>query len=554
MSKKPRRRRYNIKDDKSILIHLQSSTCFDLKGSLRDISKTGCSFEVPKTEETQSLQNGDLIPLGKLTFDEREWAFGRSVVKFSKEKENSTLIGIMFVDLMAPVDTVLSKYLDLDFSKPSIGSELEIDSVGSSLADFLGKDGESNDIFKKAYDYQYYLQSLQENDRWGYWIARKPSSGVRVNLTKKRANGRNDFVMMASNDYLGLSSHPEVIEAAKKGLDQYGFGATGSPVTTGQTEAHEKLEHELAQVFKTESATLFNSGYAANIGTISCLAGVNDILLADFLSHASIVDGMQQTKATSRLFKHNDMRHLELILKRYRDKADGALIVAEGIFSMDGDEAPLDEIYKLAKKYNCRLMLDDAHSFGVIGKNGLGSAEKYDLLGQVDLTMGTFSKICGTIGGFICGEKDLIDWINVSARSVFFSVGLPPSTVLATLKSLEIFQKEPERRNHLKENIQFFVNGLRALGFDIDKNHESSIIPVVIGNERILGQMYKILFDSGVYTIPVVYPAVSKNSSRFRFTVSAIHSQADLDFVLLAIEKAMKELNIDPKEIMKDAS
>ncbi|MCH2533649.1 MAG: aminotransferase class I/II-fold pyridoxal phosphate-dependent enzyme [Bdellovibrionales bacterium] len=554
MSRKPRRRRYNIKADKLISIHLQTSTCFDLKGSLKDISKTGCSFEVKNTEDTDSLKIGDLLPLGKLSFEDNEWEFGRSVIKFIHTKEELTLFGIMFVDIMAPVDTTFSHYIDLDFSKPTTSSELEIDSMGSTLGDFLEKNSESNDIFKKAYDFQYYFQSLKENDRWGYWLIRKPSSGTKINLTKKRANRRDDFIVMASNDYLGLSSHPEVVEAAKKGLDLYGFGATGSPVTTGQTEEHQKLEHKLSEVFNTESATLFNSGYAANLGTISCLAGVNDLLIADILSHASIADGMLQSKATSRLFKHNDMEHLETILERYREKADGAMIIAEGVFSMDGDSAPLNEIYKLAKKYNCRLMLDDAHSFGVLGTNGLGSAEKYDLHGNIDLTMGTFSKICGTIGGFMCGSKEVIDWINISARSVFFSVGLPPSTVMATLKSLEIFQKEPERRSHLRENISFFVDGLRELGFEIDKNHDSAIVPVIIGDDELLGKMYKILFDAGVYTIPVVYPAVSKNSSRFRFTVSAIHSKVDLDYVLLVIEKALNELKINPKKMCRDVS
>ncbi len=554
MTPKPRRKRFFLKEGKEISIHLQSSTCSDFKGSINDISKTGCSFFIRETEGLEELQIGDLLPVGKMTFDGREWAFGRSVVKFKQTKNESILVGIMFVDIMAPVDTTLSKFLELDLSSNNSRSEVEIDSKGSSLADFLGIDGESSDIFKKAHDYRYYLESLQENDRWGYWLARKPSSGVRINLTKKRSNGRDDFIIMASNDYLGLSSHPEVVEAAQKSLSRYGFGATGSPVTTGQTEAHENLQNMLANIYQTESATLFNSGYSANLGTISCLAGVNDLLLADFLSHASIADGMQLSKATSRMFKHNDMRHLEIILKRYREKADGAMIIAEGVFSMDGDCANLPEIKKLAEKYNCRIMLDDAHSFGVLGSQGKGAAEKYGLLGSLDLTMGTFSKICGTIGGYICGSKDVIDWINVSARSVFFSVGLPPSTVDATIKSLEIFQNEPERRDNLKENIQFFVNGVRNLGFDINENHESAIVPLIIGDEDILGRMYKDLFNAGVYTIPVVYPAVSKNSSRFRFTVSAIHTRADLDYVLLVIEKSMKELNYRPKSKSNDAA
>jgi glycine C-acetyltransferase len=263
---------------------------------------------------------------------------------------------------------------------------------------------------------------------------------------------------------------------------------------------------------------------------------------------------MQQSQGVKRFHKHNDIEHLEKVLKRTRGDCEGSLIIVEGIFSMDGDVAPLKDIFNLARKYDSRIFLDDAHSFGVLGKNGLGLGEEANLLGSVDLTMGTFSKICGTIGGFVCGPREVIDWLSVAARSVFFSVALPPSTVAATQRSLEIFQNDPNLLNRLKSNIDFFVTGLRSMGFYFPPDHRSAIVPLIIGDEAKLGKMYKMLYDAGVYTIPVVYPAVSKNSCRFRLTVSALHTTSDLDYVLLVIKRCIEALDIVPSKMVSDES
>jgi glycine C-acetyltransferase len=476
------------------------------------------------------------------------------VVKFVHSGAEKITLGVMFIDAYAPLDGVLSKYIAVNFDNPPIMNDLELDSEDASLADFLGRKDLSKDIFNRAKKYHYYHTSLKKNERWGYWIPREPSKGVRVKLQNKRSNGRDDFILMSSNDYLGLSSHPEVVEAAKSALDKYGFGATGSPVTCGQTEEHEKLQETLGRIFRTESCILFNSGYSANLGSISALVGPNDLVIADILAHASITDGMQQSQGVKRFHKHNDIEHLEKVLKRTRGDCEGSLIIVEGIFSMDGDVAPLKDIFNLARKYDSRIFLDDAHSFGVLGKNGLGLGEEANLLGSVDLTMGTFSKICGTIGGFVCGPREVIDWLSVAARSVFFSVALPPSTVAATQRSLEIFQNDPNLLNRLKSNIDFFVTGLRSMGFYFPPDHRSAIVPLIIGDEAKLGKMYKMLYDAGVYTIPVVYPAVSKNSCRFRLTVSALHTTSDLDYVLLVIKRCIEALDIVPSKMVSDES
>ncbi|MES2768840.1 MAG: aminotransferase class I/II-fold pyridoxal phosphate-dependent enzyme [Bdellovibrionota bacterium] len=544
-----RRTRYQIKDKQELNIHLTSLSGERILGKVREVSSTGLSFELQVASEELPVLKDQVLSEGKLVWEANEWAFGRSVVKFVHKSESKVTLGIMFIDSHAPIEGPLSKCFKMNLEGNMAKSELEYSSDNSSLADFLGKDDGSVDIFNKAKKYHFYHNSLQKSVRWGYWIPREPSKGIRVTLTKKRSDGRNDFIVMSSNDYLGLSARPEVVEATKIALDKYGFGATGSPITCGQTEEHERLQETLSRMFRTEATTLFNSGYAANIGLISSLVGPNDLVIADILSHASIYDGMQLSQGVKRFFKHNDMDHLEKVLSRTRYESNGCLIVAEGVFSMDGDAAPLNDIVSLAKKYDARVMIDEAHSFGVLGKNGLGLSEESNLLGGIDLTMGTFSKICGTIGGFACGSKELIDWLNVSARSVFFSVALPPSTVAATNKSLELFQSEPQLLGKLRSNIEFFTSGLRKMGFDIPKDHKTAIVPVVIGDEEKLGKMYKILYDSGIYTIPVVYPAVSKNTCRFRFTVSAQHSLSDLDYALLVIKRAMEKVGLAPKEI-----
>ena len=344
---------------------------------------------------------------------------------------------------------------------------------------------------------------------------------------------------MGSNDYLGLGSHPEVVEAAKLALDKYGFGSTGSPVTTGQTDLHVELCEKIARIHNKEAALLFNSGYAANIGIISAVTTLGDLVIADQLCHASIQDGMTMSKATSRFFKHNNPEQLRAILEKERANFNGCLVITEGVFSMDGDVACLDKIYAIAREFNCRLMVDQAHCFGVVGPNGLGVCDKYNLMKETDIIMGTFSKICGAIGGFVTGSKDLIDWLRSFSRAQMFSVSLPPSTVAAVSKSLDVFTNNKMILENLRSNVKHFISCLANLGYQNQSNHESAVIPVVIGDESIMGEMYQSLLDDGIICTPVVYPAVGRKNCRFRFTVMASHSKSDLDYAVACLEKAM---------------
>lgn len=363
--------------------------------------------------------------------------------------------------------------------------------------------------------------------------------GSRVNMARVRKNNRKDYIVMGSNDYLGLGAHPSVMAAAKSAIDRYGFGSTGSPVTTGTSDLHVALCDRLARVHKKEAGLLFNSGYAANIGIIGSITTGNDLVIADALCHASIQDGMQMSKATSRFFKHNDVKHLETILERERSNFNGCLVITEGVFSMDGDTAKLDEIYAIARKYNARIMVDQAHCFGVVGHNGLGICEKHNLLREVDIIMGTFSKICGGIGGFVVGSSELIEWIRSFSRAHIFSVSLAPSTVAAVDKALDLFLEDKSHLENLRSNVKHFLKNLESIGYPVSQNHESAVVPVVVGDEKKLGEMYQSLLEDGVICIPIVYPAVSRKNARFRFTVMATHTKSDLDYVTTCLEKAM---------------
>ncbi|HVK60404.1 MAG TPA: aminotransferase class I/II-fold pyridoxal phosphate-dependent enzyme, partial [Bdellovibrionales bacterium] len=457
-------------------------------------------------------------------------------------------VGLSTVDGRVPVDGALSRHLTETIGDETNAYEYELNSEKFSLADFRENSENNVDLFSKAQKYGVFFRDWEKSDRYGNNNVRLASMGPRVNLKRKRKNGRNDYLIMGSNDYLGFSSHPEVLKAAKDAIDKYGFGSTGSPLTTGISDIHEQLSALLAQMFHKEKVILFNSGYAANLGTIAGLIQAQDLVVSDMIAHASIQDGMKMAQGASRFFKHNNVQHLDGLLEEHRKDYAGSLVVTEGVFSMDGDVAPLDEIVKVARKHKSRIMVDEAHSFGVIGATGLGGCEKYDVLDQVDIVMGTFSKISGSIGGFIATSNDVADWLYWLARSHMFSVSIPPSTAAATLKSLEIFNRDKSILQSLQANIKHFSNGLRSLGFDISQNHESAVLPAVIGDQEKLGIMNKHLMDAGVFVVPVPYPAVSRTKIRFRFTVIASHTTSDLDYALNVLESAMEKADFRPQK------
>jgi 8-amino-7-oxononanoate synthase len=537
LSKQIRPKRFTVKTHETVKVLIETPQGVHISARLGNCSLTGLGCFVDQWDS--SLAVDTIFPALKLTWKDHEFALGRVVLKTCLQTEKFFLLGFATIDTRLPLDGPLSHLLELDTEMSAHPFQMELDPDKFTLAHFRELDNLNIDLFYKAHQFQIMHQEWKKKHRYSYHNVRLPSKGSRVLLDRTRKSNRKDYIIMGSNDYLGFAAHPEVMQAAKDAIDEYGFGSTGSPVTTGISKAHEELSSCLADLFEKQKVLLFNSGYTANIGIINGLTNASDLILADTLSHASIQDAIQMSKASSRYFKHNDLAHLESLLKELRSDHNGCLIITEGIFSMDGDYPPLKEMVRLARAYNARIMVDEAHSFGVLGENGLGLCEKEGLLKEVDLIMGTFSKICGGIGGFVACNKEVADWLKFFARAHMFTVSIPPSTAKAALKALEIFTKDKTLLKQLQENIRYFVRGLQSLGYPIKDSHSSSVIPVVIGDEPRLEKMNEVLMEEGVFVVPIIYPAVSRKACRFRFTVMASHTLSDLDYVISVLEKAM---------------
>jgi 8-amino-7-oxononanoate synthase len=351
-------------------------------------------------------------------------------------------------------------------------------------------------------------------------------------------SGRS-LLLMCSNDYLGLSGYPALREAAAKAMERYGFGSGASRLISGTSALHVELESRIAAFKGTESALLFNSGYAANTGIIPAIAGEGDVILSDSLNHASIIDGCRLSRANIVVYPHKDVDRLESALKKNRN-AKRTLIVTDGVFSMDGDIAPLPELLLLAEKYGAILMVDDAHATGVIGKTGRGTAEHFGLAGRVHIQMGTLGKALGSFGAYAAGNRELIEYLINSARSFIYSTSLPPAVCAASLAAFDVVEREPELRETLWKNRDRFVHGLAALGV-VPGSSETPIVPVMLGeSEKALKAADK-LFEYGLYATAVRPPSVSKGAARIRVTVTAAHSSDDIDTAVALFGRLKQE-------------
>jgi len=348
------------------------------------------------------------------------------------------------------------------------------------------------------------------------------------------------LIMMASNNYLGLTVHPRVIEAAVAAVKKYGSGCTGSRFLNGTLELHEELEDRLARFTRREAALCFSTGFQTNLGVISALVGKRDAVITDRSDHASIVDGCRLSFGTTLKFKHNDTADLEAVLKNHPN-FDGRLIVVDGVFSMEGDICLLPQIVALAKQHNCRIMVDDAHATGVLGSRGAGTADHFGLEKEVDLVMGTFSKSFASLGGFIAGDEDVVHYIKHNARALIFSASMPPSAVAAVLACLDIIETEPERRERLWRNAEHLRAGFRRLGFDTGPSN-TPIIPVIVGENELTFRFWKELFDNGVFVNSAVSPAVPPGHGLLRTSVMATHEISQIDQALDIFGKVGRNL------------
>ncbi len=351
-------------------------------------------------------------------------------------------------------------------------------------------------------------------------------------------NGKR-VLMFGSNSYLGLTNHPKVKEAAKKAIDKYGTGCSGSRFLNGTSKLHIELEEKLADFTGKEAALVFSTGYQTNLGVVASMTGRNDYILLDEMNHASIIEGSRLSFSRAFKYEHNNMHALEHQLRSINPEAI-KLIVVDGIFSMEGDMADLPTIVELAKKYHATVMVDDAHSLGVLGKHGEGSAAHFGLTKEVDLIMGTFSKSLASLGGFIASTADIINYLKHHARSLIFSASIPPSAAGAALAALEITQNEPERIQNLWKNMHYMTFSLKSIGFDLGKS-ATPIIPIFIRNDLATFRITNRLLKEGVFVNPVVSPAVPGDSSLLRLSIMATHTKDQMDTAIEKIYKAARE-------------
>ncbi|HLE24324.1 MAG TPA: 8-amino-7-oxononanoate synthase [Thermodesulfobacteriota bacterium] len=348
------------------------------------------------------------------------------------------------------------------------------------------------------------------------------------------------YILLASNNYLGLTTDPKVKEAARRALEKYGTGSGGSRLVSGSTDLHRKLEERIAAFKKTEAAILFSSGYLANVGTISALVRPGDVIYSDELNHASIIDGCRLSHAEIKIYKHCDVEHLNSLLGSNKSK-NKELIVTDTVFSMDGDLAPLPELIKLAEKYGCMLMIDEAHATGVLGKRGSGATEYFGVEDKVSIVMGTLSKAVGSLGGYIAGSQKLIDFVRNTVRSYIFDTSLPASSLAASLAAIDIIELEPERRKHLWHLIKSFKSGLKNIGLELLPSH-SAVIPVLIGEAQLALDFARQLRKNGVFTPAVRPPSVPPGRCRIRATLMATHKEEHIELALRAFKAARESV------------
>jgi len=390
------------------------------------------------------------------------------------------------------------------------------------------------DLFEKCWAFTE-AREAQEAGFYPYFIPLTDSEGTEVVI------GDHRLVMIGSNNYLGLTTHPDVRRAAIEATEKYGTSCTGSRFLNGTLQLHLELERELARFMGKEAALVFPTGYQTNVGAITALVGRHDFVITDKDDHASIVDGCNMAFGEVRRFGHNDIDHMERVLSRLPEDA-GKLVVVDGVFSMGGDLAGLPEIVPLCKEYGARVMVDDAHAIGVVG-GGRGTAAHYGLNDEVDLIMGTFSKSFASLGGFIVGDDDVVHYVQHHARSLIFSASMSPANTAAALAALKVMEEEPERIERVNEIAQTMRDAYLLLGFDVG-NTVTPIIPIIIGDDMPTMVAWKALYEAGVYTNPVIPPAVPSGSSLLRTSYMATHTDEQLEHVLAAFEEVGQRLGI----------
>jgi glycine C-acetyltransferase len=357
-------------------------------------------------------------------------------------------------------------------------------------------------------------------------------------------------INLASNNYLGLANDPRLIAAAVAATEAFGVGSGAVRTIAGTMRLHVELEEKIARFKNVEACVVFQSGFAANAGTVSAILGKEDYILSDELNHASIIDGARLSRATIKVFRHKDVAHCEQLLQELTDVPGHKLVITDGVFSMDGDIGPVDKLARLAEKYGAIMMVDDAHASGVLGRNGRGSVDHFKMHGKVDVQVGTLSKAIGSLGGYVCGSKDLIDYLYHRARPFLFSTSHPPSVAASCIEAFNILEKEPERIERLWSNTRYFQGELKRLGFNIGGVNtpatETPITPLIVGDGAKAMEFSRALFDEGVMATGIAFPTVPEGKARIRMILTSEHTRKQLDEVLDKLERVAKRLSVLP--------
>ena len=404
--------------------------------------------------------------------------------------------------------------------------------------------GSGDDAFGMLDPFDEWYKDAKPSGYYLYGLPKQGAPPTRVDLRNTETGKiHTDLLNFASYNYLGLSYRPEVKEAVIEAAHLYGNGASGSPILSGSLEVHHELADRVAKFKGKEAVLLFPTGYSVNVGVIAGLMRSGDLIVADQYAHASLVDGMILSKATSRFFRHNKVEDLERKLKRYDGKK---LVLIEGVYSMDGDVAVVPEIVEVCQRYGARILIDEAHSTFIYGENGRGVAESSGFEDEIDIHVGTFSKSLGGQGGFVAGSQKLINYLRGFSRSRFFSAGLSPVVAAGILKALDIFEAEPELRKQLWDNVAFMQKSLRDAGISVGDS-ECQVLPIMVQDDARVFEIGETLLNEGIYLNPVKYPAVPKHKSRFRMSISAAHSQEELEEGVRIITSVLQRYGICPK-------
>jgi len=355
-------------------------------------------------------------------------------------------------------------------------------------------------------------------------------------------------INLASNNYLGLTTHPKLSEAAIAATKKYGVGSGAVRTVSGTMSIHMELEEKIARFKKTEACVVFQSGFAANAGTVSAILGKEDFIISDELNHASIIDGARLSRAKIKVFRHKDTAHAEVLLKEIANEPGHKLIITDGVFSMDGDVGPLPALCDLAEKYGAIMMVDDAHASGVLGKNGRGTPDHFNVHGRVDVQVGTLSKAIGALGGYVCGSKELIDFLYHRARPFLFSTSHPPSVAATCIAAFDVLEQEPELMDKLWANTRFFKKELGLLGFNIGGSitpaSQTPITPIIVGEGRLAMEFSRELFNEGVFTPGIAFPTVAEGKARLRTIMTATHTHDQLTKALEVLKKVGTRMGI----------